>query len=92
MCKSVLAVPLFAFVDVFDDCYELVSTLQNVYERKISLPLNADNLSLYGLCISLCQTTERQLQINLALIREACKRLDIPDVIWIISKDSAAES
>lgn len=91
VCNSVLAAKLFTFVDGFNVGYVLVSTLGNVYGRDPSLALYTDSRSLYGLCISFSQTTERRLLINLALIREVYERQDISDVFWIGGRDNSAD-
>lgn len=36
VCTSVVAAELFAFVDCFDVGYELISTLKNVYHKKLT--------------------------------------------------------
>lgn len=83
VCKSVLAAELFALVDGFDIVYTITDGLERLLLRKVDLTIYTDSQSLYGLCISLSQTTEHRLHINLALIREAYERRDITKVVWI---------
>ncbi len=59
--------------------------------RKVDLVLYSDCHSLYGLTVSLAQTTERRLQIDLALVRDAYERRDITDVMWIQGNANPAD-
>lgn len=91
VCKSVLAAELFALVDGFDVGYSIAHSLQEIYGRQIDLTLYTDSQSLYGLCISLAHTTERRLQIDLSMIREAYERRDITNIVWIEGKNNPAD-
>ena len=58
MCKSALAAELLAMVDGFDVGFSIRETLVRITGRKtIPLHLVSDSLSLYGLVVSLAQTT-----------------------------------
>jgi len=91
VCKSALAAELFAFIAGFDIVFTIRHSLERMFPRKIDLTIYTDSHSLYGLCISLAQTTERRLQIDLALIREAYERREITNIIWIEGKQNPAD-
>ena len=84
VCKSALAAELLAMVDGFDVGFSIRETLVRITDRKtIPLHLVSDSLSLYGLVVSLTQTTKRRLQIDLMMLREAFENREITSVIWI---------
>lgn len=90
MCKTVLSAELFTFVDIFDVGNVLVSTLQNIYDRKGNLTLHTNSWSLYGLCISLYQATERRLQTDLTLTMDANEWRGVSNVLWTSGEYSLA--
>lgn len=47
--------------------------------------------SLYKLYISLMATTERRLQIDLAVVREAYEIGDVTGIVWIKSSSNPAD-
>lgn len=59
--------------------------------KNLDLVLITDSKSLYGLVISLAQTTERRLQIDLEILREAYERRDISNVVWIAGAENPAD-
>lgn len=84
VCKSVLAAGLFALVDGYDAGYAIRDTVRRLYGKEgIPLVIYTDSHTLYGLCIALLSTTERRLQIDLAMIREAYERREISHLLWI---------
>ncbi len=91
VCKSSLAAELFALVDEFKIGYTVAHFMSELLMRKVTLTLYTDSQSLYRLCISLAQTTERRLQIDLTLIREAYEKRDITDIMWISGKQNPAD-
>jgi len=92
VCKSVLAAELFAFVDGYDAGFAVRDSVNRMYGRDdIPLSVYTDSHTLYGLCISLSQTTERRLQIDLALIREAYERREITHIMWIAGNINPAD-
>jgi len=92
VCKSVLAAELFAMVDGYDVGFSIRHALETCTGiSKINLSIYTDSQTLYGLCISLRNTTERRLQIDLALIREAYERRELTEIIWINGKANPAD-
>lgn len=91
VCKSVFAAELFAFKNSYDIGQTISHSLGELYGRKVNLTIYMDSHSLYGLCISLAHTTERRLQIDLAMIRKPFERRDITDTIWIKGESSSAD-
>lgn len=81
VCKSVLFAELFALVEGYDVGYTINHTYRDFIGRKIYLTLHTDNRSLYRLSISLAHTTERRLQIDLAVIWQAYVRRDNTGII-----------
>lgn len=92
IAKSVLAAELFAMVDGFDLGFSIKESLERISGKKnVDLTLMTDSLSLYGLTISLAQTTERRLQIDLEVLREAFERREIQNIIWIAGQENPAD-
>lgn len=92
VCKSVLSAELFSLVDGFDIGYSIRDSCSRITGRKdIELTISTDSKTLYGLSITLSQTTERRLQIDLALIQEAYERCDIHHLVWLPSSDNPAD-
>ena len=91
VCKSVLAAELFAMVDGFDLSYVIRHSLEKILKRQVALSVYTDSHSLYGLCISLSQTTERRLLIDLALLREAYEKREITNLYWIPGDQNPAD-
>ena len=91
VCKSALAAEIFALVDGFKIGYTVAHFMSELLMRKVTLTLYTASQSLYRLCISLAQTTERRLQIDLTLIREAYEKRDITDIMWISGKQNPAD-
>ncbi len=93
VCKSVLAAELFALVDGFDMAAAVKDAVQRSTGRpNIPLVLYTDSQSLYGLCISLSQTAERRLQIDLAIIRQAYEAREITTIVWILGESNPADN
>lgn len=92
VAKSVLAAELFALINGFDVGFSIKESLQRMTGvKKIDLTLMTDSRSLYGLAISLAQTTERRLQIDLEIIRQAYERRELNNVIWIAGDENTAD-
>lgn len=91
VCKSVLAAELFAFVEGYHVGFTFAHTLGELHGRKVHQTIYTDSQSLYRLCISAAHTTERRLQIDLALIREANEGKDITEIIRIVGKQNHAD-
>ena len=92
VCKSALAAELLAMVDGFDVGFSIEKTLVRITDRKtIPLHLVSDSLSLYGLVVSLTQTTKRRLQIDLMMLREAFENREITSVIWTPGNENPAD-
>lgn len=81
--KSVLASELFAMVEGFDVGFAVAHSLKGMLERTLSMTIYTDSESLYSLCTSLSQMTERRLRIDLSLIRETYESREITDIVWI---------
>ncbi len=92
MCTSALAIELFPFIDGFRIGFTIRHSLERMLSLKFGLTIYTDSHSLYGLCISLTQTTERRLQIDLALIGEAYERREMTDILSVESKQNAADN
>ncbi len=86
VCKSALTAELSALIDGFEIGFTIRHFLELVLSRKVDLTIYTDSHSLYGLCIYLTQTTERRIQIDLALICESTERREIANNLWIESK------
>lgn len=50
-----------------------------------------DSFSLYGLVVSMYQTTEHRLQIDLVMLREALENREISSVIWAAGSENPAD-
>lgn len=59
--------------------------------KNVKLTLATDSKSLFSLTISLAQTTEKRLLIDLNFIREAYEKRDINDIIWIPGPSNPAD-
>eukprot|EP00171_Calliarthron_tuberculosum_P023256 IDg23256t1 len=59
--------------------------------KRVDLTIATDSRSLFCLAITLGQTTERRLQIDLAMIREAYERREIAHLVWISGKTNPAD-
>eukprot|EP00171_Calliarthron_tuberculosum_P022600 IDg22600t1 len=92
VCRSVLAAELLALVDGFDIGYAITYSVKQMTNRpEVNLTIATDSRSLFCLAITLGQTTERRLQIDLAVIREAYERRDIAHLVWISGKTNPAD-
>lgn len=89
--KSVLAAELFALVDGFDIEFSTSHQTSQMVGRKVDLVLYNDWQSLYVLSISLAQTTERRLHIDLAIIREGYESRYITEIVWIEGTKNPAD-
>ena len=89
--KSVLSAELFALVHGFDIGFLVSHTLSRILGRQVELSIYTESLTLYGLCVSLSQTTEHRLQIDLAIVREAYECRDIINIILIPGSDNPAD-
>ncbi len=84
VCRSVLAAELFSMIDGFDIGYSICDTVQLCTGRKhVNHTLATDSRSLFALSVTLAQTTEKNLLIDLSLISEAYEKRDINDFVWI---------
>ena len=93
ICKSVLTAKLFALVDGYDAAAAIRDTIQkSTGLSNIELVLYTDSKSLNGLCISLSPTTERRLQIDLALIRQAYETQEITKIIWTSDSQNSSDN
>lgn len=92
VCRSVLAAELFALMEGFDIGYTVRDSFVKCSGRKdVNLILATDSRSLFSLSITLAQTTEKRLLIDLSLIREAYEKRDINDIIWIAGNCNPAD-
>ena len=91
ICKSVRSAELFALVDSFNIRFLVSHTLSRILARNVELSIYTDSLTLCGLCVSLSQNTERRLQIDLAIVREAYELRDINNIIWTPGSDNLAD-
>lgn len=92
VCKSILAAELLAMTDGFDIGYAITYSVKQMTNRShVDLTIATDSRSLFCLAITLGQTTERRLQIDLAAIREAYERRDIANLVWISGKSNPAD-
>ena len=72
--------------------YSLKIALENMLHRKnIPLVMYTDSHSLYGLCVSLTQTTEKRLLVDLNMIRKAYEKRDISRIVWISGQQNPAD-
>lgn len=84
VCRSVLSAELFALIEGFDLGFTIRDTMQRCTGRRhVNLTLATDSRSLFSLSVTLAQTTEKRLLIDLSLIREAYEKRDINDFVWI---------
>ena len=92
ICKSALAAELLAMVEGYDVGFSIRESLERMTQRKdIPLHLVSDSFSLYGLVVSLARTTERRLQIDLMMLREAFESREITSVMWISGEKNPAD-
>lgn len=86
VCQSVLAAELFSMVYGFDSGYVIKDSLHSMIKREGTLSVYTDSHTLYELCISLSNTTKRQLLIDLTLLREAYEQRETTNLYWILTK------
>ena len=92
VAKSVLAAELFAMIDGFDAGFSIRKTLENITgQENMALSLFTDSKSLYGLVVTLAQTTEKRLQIDLEMLREGYEKREITNVIWISGSENPSD-
>ncbi len=92
MAKNVLAAGLFALVDGFDLGFTIRGSIQSLTGRSsVNLTLATDSRSLFCLAVTLGQTTERRLLIDLSIIREACEKREITEVVWLSGDSNPAD-
>ena len=79
-------------VEGFDVGFSIRETVQRMSGKKnVDLVLVSDSKSLYGLVVSLSQTTERRLQIDLEMLREAYENRDLTSVGWIPGEENPSD-
>ena len=92
VCRSVLSSELFAFVDGLDMGILIKHSVADSFGfNNIPLSIYTDSKSLFSLAITLGQTTEKRLQIDLSLIREAFEKRDINEIFWIPGNENPAD-
>lgn len=79
--RSPLTAELLAMVGGYDIGFTLRNTLRTITGRDIDLVLATDSKSGYGLVVTLAQTTERRLQIDLDILREAYEKRDLTSIV-----------
>ena len=80
-------------VDGFDTAMAVKDSLIRITGRsEFPLTICTDSRSLYGLCISLSPTTEKRLQIDLAMIRQAYEAREITKLVWIAGSVNPADN
>lgn len=79
-CSSSLTAELLAMVEGFNVGFTLRCTLHNLTGRNVEYVLVTDSKSGYVLVMTLAQTTERRLQIDLEMFREAYEKRDLKSV------------
>lgn len=92
VAKSVLAAELFSMIDGYDVGFSIKEAVVRMTGLKnVELTLQTDSKSLYDLVISLAQTTERRLQIDLEILREGYERREISNIVWIAGNQNPAD-
>ncbi|KAN0072054.1 hypothetical protein V8E54_009783 [Elaphomyces granulatus] len=71
---------------------EIVDALKAELERGIIQGYGIDSFSLYECLVKLGTTNEKRLMIDLMTIRQAYKRREISDVIWIKGDHNPADT
>ena len=81
--RSVIALELYAIGHGFDYACVLKHTLDSILCTSIPLTICINSFSLYECLVKLGTTHEKRLMIDLMAIRQAYKRQEIAEVIWI---------
>lgn len=90
--RSVLAAELYALIEGFDVGFIIRDAVQRCTGMKsVPLTLATDSRSLFQLSVTLVQTTEKRLLIDLNVIREAYEKRDLNDLVWISGDSNPAD-
>jgi hypothetical protein len=83
VCRSVLAAEFYACAHAYDVGVAVKHSLYSTLGRNIDIILLTDSLALFDCLITWCTTSERRLQIDIAVLRQSIASKALTNVAWI---------
>lgn len=90
--RSVLGAEMYSFADAFDFAFTAKTDLENILKKDIPLRMLTDSKSLFDIITKNSHTSEKRLQIDIQVIREAYEKHEISDVGFIRSENNPADA
>lgn len=92
MTRSALAAELYALSQAYDVRFSLKRTASLQLNKKVDMKLFTDSRTLFDTTMSLCNTTENRLLIDIFCLREAYRNGELRHLGWIRTKHNLADS
>jgi hypothetical protein len=83
VCRSVLGAELYACAHGYDAAVSIKHSLDQLLGRNVDIVLHTDSRTLVDCLVTWCSTSERRLQIDIAVLRQAIARNELSNVAWI---------
>jgi hypothetical protein len=90
--RSALAAELYAMAHGFDVAAAMKESLTYTFDRQLPLKTYTDSRSLFDALVTLNNTAEKRLLIDLQLLRQAYERREITEVCWIPTEQNPADA
>lgn len=89
---SVSAAELFALAHAFDSTVILHEAINGMLGREIALKMYNDSKLLYDAVVGINSRTEKRLLIDLTILCEAYKFLEIAEIVWVPLPENAVDA
>lgn len=76
----------------FDYCAVILHTMESFIGNTIDIKIYTDSKCLFDSLISLNNTTEKRLLIDLSILRECYEQREITEILWIPGTENPADA
>jgi hypothetical protein len=83
VCRSVIAAELYACAHAYDIGIAVKHSLDRILGRSVDIVQFTDSLTLFDCLVTCCGTSERRLQIDIAVLRQALTSKELSNVACI---------